>query len=157
PSATTVLCTPGDVVAGEASTCMVFVEDPSQDNPIQPEGEVHFESDHQGDFNPTTPKCKLEGVAADEASCQLSYIPPEHGTPKIRPSFPSDKSHDSSAGSAQMKAAPHPSTTALACAPASLVLGSGATSCTATVTDSAAAPKAPSGIVEFAGDDRGAF
>jgi hypothetical protein len=157
PSATTVLCTPDDVVAGEASTCVVFVEDADQANSIQPEGEVHFESDHRGDFNPATAKCKLEGVSADEASCHLTYTPTENGTHKITASFPEDQSHDSSESSAQVKAAPHPSTTTVACTPASLALGSGATTCTTTVADPAPNPKAPGGKVEFAGDGHGAF
>jgi hypothetical protein len=37
------------------------------------------------------------------------------------------------------------------------MLGSGAATCTATVADPAADPKAPGGEVEFAGDGRGAF
>jgi hypothetical protein len=157
PSATTLLCAPATVVAAEASTCTVSVKDPFQANPIQPNGEVHFESDHNGDFTPASAKCKLEGVAADEASCHLTYTPAENGTHEMTVSFPGDQSHDSSHGSAQVTVAPHPSATTVACTPASLMLGSGAATCTATVADLAARPKTPGGSVEFTGDGRGAF
>jgi parallel beta-helix repeat protein len=52
--------------------------------------------------------------------------------------------------------APHPTSTAVDCAPASIALGAGSSTCTATVTDSFA-PVTPTGIVSFGSSGTGTF
>jgi predicted outer membrane repeat protein len=51
----------------------------------------------------------------------------------------------------------NPTTTAVACAPTSLTLGTGSSTCTATVTDAGSSPTAPTGSVAFSSTGTGAF
>jgi hypothetical protein len=160
PTETTLACLPDTVAAGDPVVCTATVEDIGNDNPSSPRGLVVLGSDHDGAFTPA-PVCELEDIGAAKASCQLTYSSELSAIHTITALYVSEDGHDPSGDSAQVTISappPHRTTTSLSCAPTGLQLRQGSATCTATVSDTAAAnPRTPSGLVKFASDGAGAF
>jgi hypothetical protein len=117
-------------------------------------GTVTFESEAEnGAFAPAT--CTLVAKGATRGSCELEvdFKPTVAGEHLLRATYPGDGgNHAASAGTlkADVAQALHATKITLVCAPATLVLGAGASQCTATVEDTAAAGAThPSGEVKL--------
>ena len=102
----------------------------------------------------------------DRSTCEVVYNPiqVDSGTHLISAVYEGDPRHEPSLGTTTVKVSPpaqapapaDATATAVGCVPASVVLGAAST-CTATVTDTAGNPTAPGGTVNFASDGQGAF
>jgi len=95
------------------------------------------------------------------SSCSVNYTPSALGTPTVTASYPGVPGFASSSGQETLTVnPPDPTTTTVACTPASFRVSTavppfvGTTNCVATVVDNAGAPTAPTGSVSF--DDGGA-
>jgi hypothetical protein len=151
---TTVGCTPPSVLVGASTSCSATVQDTTPDGST-PSGALGFVSDTAGGefqdpehLGTSTSSCTLNAVGEEHAaSCRLIYIPGAFGSGvhKITVSYPGDDLHEQSSGSGNVNVARHGTTTAIACAPGSLTLGAGTSSCVVTVTDTSDLANAPTG------------
>jgi hypothetical protein len=153
---TALACDPAEVAVGQPTSCTVTVTD-TDGAPVAPGRAVIFASDSPGTF--ATGGCHLEGGTA-AASCKIVYTPSEagSGTHKLFALYEGDTGHEPSRGETtiKVKAPIHPTQTQIACAPSPVAIGSAST-CTATVVDTAAGASAPSGQVTFQSNAQGAF
>jgi hypothetical protein len=155
---TGVACVPTSFTVGTGSTtCTATVTDAGS-APTTPTGDVSFATGASGTFSDGG-LCTLSQVSPGVANCQLSYTPTTVGTGshQITGSYAGDTAHEPSQGSTQVAVLPRATTTSVACSPVSLTLGAGSTTCTATVTDTAGNPTAPTLNVGFATNGAGAF
>jgi hypothetical protein len=88
-------------------------------------------------------------VGENGSSCQVTYIPGAigTGTHQVSAAFPGDTSRDASNGSTDLGVTKHPSATSISCAPESIALGAGTSTCAVTVTDTSSGPSTPTGSV----------
>jgi hypothetical protein len=157
-TATAVACAPTSFTVGTGSTsCTATVTDTGS-TPTTPTGNVGFATGGSGSFSGGG-ACTLSSVSPGVASCQLSYTPTAVGTGshQITGSYAGDTAHEPSQGSAQVGVLARPTTTSVACSPVSVTFGAGSSTCTATVTDTAGNPTAPTLNIGFATNGVGAF
>jgi hypothetical protein len=162
-TATTVACSPGEIVAktGE-STCVATVEDAAGANPTTPGGEVIFESDDAA-FAGHTVLCIPRPAGAGRAVCEFGYVPNQVGTGlhRITATYRGDATHLGSKGSDAIKVLPPPpaptETTIVCSHGGTLVLEAGdAVSCGVRVTDPAVnGARIPRGSVKIESSDAG--
>jgi hypothetical protein len=149
---TSVSCSPTSVLIGVSSACTATVTDSAG----LPQGslaglEVTLESDHPGQFSPSTGKCTLTGNATT-ASCSVSYKSSTAGTANITAKFLGDSVHKSSTSSTfaiEVKLPADTTTTSVSCTPNPVSTGT-TSQCTATVTDSAGSPQGSLAGIEVA-------
>ena len=149
PTTTTLACDPTEVAVGFPSICTATVEDNAEVLSF-PGGEVKFDSDREGDFADAA-ACVLKPTKAEGiASCQIAYTPSETGSHGIVAAYQGEPTHGQSEGSATIEvvAERHPSATVVSCDP-NAVSPPESTICTATVTDTSAPLRAPTGKVDF--------
>lgn len=110
-TSTAVVCAPGALEPGNASTCTATVSDTA--GPTAPSGKVSLATDGQGGFG-NNASCVLAPAGVNRSNCQLTYTPTQvgSGAHKITASFAGDSSgYEPSQGSAQVQvtAPPAPS------------------------------------------------
>jgi hypothetical protein len=153
PTSTAVACAPASVAVGASTTCTATVTDTAM-TASTPTGSVAFTtSGSGGSFSASS--CTLSpSSTAGAAKCSVSYKPGQvgSGTETITGAYGGDASHAASSGPSTLTITAstlHPTSTAVACAPGSVSVGS-ASSCTATVKDTAASgATTPAGSVAF--------
>ena len=146
---TTLDCTPATIARGATITCTATVAGPG----ARASGDVGFTSDAAGTFS--APSCTLAATGTD--ACSVTFEPDAVGADHLQATYAGDADYASSSSGETVNATPRSTATALSCAPASVQLG-GATTCTATVsdTDTGSAGR-PSGTVTFGSDSLGGF
>ncbi len=152
---TSISCSPNPVSIGQSATCTATATDSSPGTVSTPSGTVSFASNGSGSF--TGSPCNLVPGAVGTASCSVNYTPSgissrtDTITGVYDPSS-SDTVHNGSQGTFSLSvgfAAVDPTSTSVACSPSSVVIGQ-ATTCTATVTDTASiGATQPTGTVTF--------
>ncbi|HEX2393327.1 MAG TPA: Ig-like domain-containing protein, partial [Solirubrobacterales bacterium] len=160
---TAVVCDPATSALQSAVHCTATVEDLAGGPATHPHGQVRFQSNARGAFS-SGAACTLPDGAGPVASCELTYTSEAPGDHIVRASYQGNAGatviHQASDGTTTLHiaapAAIDPTQATLSCAPTSLLLGS-AVSCTVTVSDTAAAPRIPTGTASFATDSPGAF
>ncbi len=138
PTASTVICVPATLAPGQTTTCTASVVDTAT-APTTPTGTVSF-----------TPSgsCTLSGNTAS-SRCSVNLTPSVPGPMTVQASYPGDTTHAISSGSTSVSVVMRSTLTMITCIPASLLIMQ-ATSCSATVTDSAGGTSnTPSGSVRF--------
>ena len=158
---TAVKCDPASLEAGKATSCLATVTDVSP-NPSQPNGEVSFDSNRDGAFNPAS--CTLTAAGANAGTCKVDFTPSAVGTHKVFATYGGEATHRLSQGRTQVEVSAEQgggdkeaTTTEVKCDPAS-VAAKATTNCTAMVanaTDLSAA--SATGQVEFSSDGPGGF
>jgi hypothetical protein len=172
PTATTLSCLPGQVAVINASTCTATVTDTATDGATAPSGRIELSSDGEGVFA-NAGACTLSDSGQGVASCELTYTPTAVGSGShlITADYRGDPTHrisqdtdlinvtETTEGEEEEggEAAKHPTATALTCQPGEVEAGTGSTTCTAVVTDTAAEPTNPSGTVAFSSSRAGSF
>ena len=117
---------------------------------------MSFASDSAGTFSGSP--CTLSG-SGSSSSCSVTYTPSAvgSGTHTITATYGGDSTHNGSAGSTTVSVTKRSTSTSVSCSPGTVLVGS-STTCTATVTDTAAGTKTtPSGTVTFTSDSAGTF
>ena len=156
PTSTSVACSPNSVTTGNASTCTATVTDTASSGATTPTGSVSFTaSPASGSFG-SSGSCTLAATGTTGvASCQLSFTPSAAGSYSITGSYGGDSTHQTSSGQlTPLTVSPstttvHPTRTNVSCAPGTVTAGSAST-CTATVTDTASSgATTPTGSVSF--------
>jgi hypothetical protein len=149
-TSTLVSCTPSSTLVGVATSCSATVLDTSSDGPSTPTGSVEFSTDTTGGvFTNPGSSCPLTGAGENGASCRATYTPGSVGTGvhKVTATFDGDTGHDGSSGFTNLPVAKHSSATSVSCAPGSITLGGGTSTCVVTVTDTSTAISTPTGGV----------
>ena len=160
PTDTALKC-PQAVALGEEAKCTVTVTDITPPEiRITPRGGVALSSNKAGTF---TASCLLVTVVKGQSRCTIAYKPAVVGTHLIiaayegRPGDETTSGLEPSEGLAQVAVfTSNPTTTTVACLPAS-VKANEASTCTATVQDIGAEPTPPNGTIEFLSDGGGSF
>jgi hypothetical protein len=152
-TSTVVSCTPPSILVGGVTSCSATVFDDDQNN--TPTGSLEFSSDtpggtfqDHGSGDPAT-MCTLASGGENAGSCRLDYVPGAVGTGVhgITASYSGDLGHQASDGSADVTVTGHPTLTSLSCAPNSLTLNVGTSTCVVTVSDTNATASTPTGGV----------
>lgn len=151
----------GDVPLGTTTTCTAFVFDTVVNGGTTPTGTLTFTSDTSGGTFPGGATCTLTPAIDDgpTAFCSVSYTSglTSPGTETITASYSGDSGHAVSSAQAVMTVTVRPTALSLTCSPATVAIGQ-ATSCTATVGDTAGSASTPTGTVSFtAGTHKGNF
>jgi carbon monoxide dehydrogenase subunit G len=146
---TELTCKAPSLITGEATSCTATVTDNANHNPATSlaGGTVTFKDNTEaGTLTPAT--CALVTKSPTRASCQaeVEFKPTAVTNHALEASYAEDGgNHAASAGTlavevhaVQPPPPPHTTKTTLVCNPASVVLGAGASQCTATVEDTAA-------------------
>jgi hypothetical protein len=156
-TATTPVCQLASIEVGDATICTVTVENRSA-SPDAASGDVEFQSDQAGKFSDAG-SCLLGDIGGGRASCQITYSPTEVGSPNhgITATFPGDSGHEPGLGTTQVSVPRRRTATTLSCQPSAVLLGTGATTCTAVVSTTLVSPSQASGTVKFMSDGQGAF
>jgi hypothetical protein len=146
---TELTCTPSEPPLDTPTTCTITVKDTSSGTTSAPAGSISFILN--GDGTVSSPTCTLVAASASSSSCSVEYTPTHQENPEIiaeyTPSAGND--HEKSEGSYVLHPGPPLTSTTVACAPESLPAGA-SSSCTATVTDTAASGASePTGTVSF--------
>ena len=152
PTSTVVTCSPGTVAIGQVRSCTATVTDTAAAGATTPTGTVTFTSNTSGgSFSSTS--CTLSQASGGQASCTVSYTPAQagSGSETITGTYGGDHAHAASSGQDTLD---HTSAV-VNCSGGTVALGQDA-SCTATVTDTAAAgATTPTGTVTFTSDTSG--
>ena len=159
PTTTALTCRPASVILGGGSVCTAVVTDTAAAGATRPSGEVEFQSSRLGDFSDGA-ICDLGPAGTNKARCQVVFTAREIGATDVTATYNGDPTHKGSPGKATVTATAknggHTATTAIACDPSDVILG-GASVCSVEVTDVAANPVSPSGLVVFASNEAGDF
>jgi hypothetical protein len=150
PTSTTVACAPASVMTGSPTTCTATVGDTASSGASTPTGTVAFTSaPTTGSFG-SSGSCTLAATGTpDTASCQVTFTPSVASSYTMTGGYPGDGAHGASSGRSPAITSISPTSTSVACTPASVVTGS-STTCTATVTDTATSGvSTPAGTVAF--------
>ncbi len=146
-TSTTVVCTPASVIVSVATTCTGTVADTAAGTAIRPTGTITF-TRTGGSFGNGS-SCELPATGA--TACSVTFTPSGTGALPVSGAYAGDNAHHASSGNGALTATKRPTSTAVACAPASVIVGT-STKCTATVADTGAGTKtAPTGAVAFSG------
>jgi hypothetical protein len=155
---TTLECGSG-VVVSQAATCTATVTDTDTGTPSRFEGSVTFTPSSEGTFSPEA-KCALSEVSGHptEAGCSVTYTPTQTGSGPhtlVAHYAGGDEKHGASHGEDALPVTARSTSTSVTC-PA-VALGQ-ATTCEATVTDTAIATRSlPQGEIEFSATGSGTF
>jgi hypothetical protein len=155
-ASTSVGCQPPSVIVGRQSACTATVTDTASGS-VTPTGSVSF-TGGSGSFG-AGGSCTLTPTGtAGVASCQVSYTPSAvaSGTHTITAGYGGDANHSASQGTATVRVSAASTSTSVGCQPLTVVAGR-ATSCTATVTDTASGSDTPAGAVSFKTGSKGSF
>ncbi len=152
-TATTLICRPAELVAGDTTTCDVEVDGLDPLDAGTPGGEVDFSSDDDGTFS--APSCELsDGV------CEVTYTPSAVGSGEhdLTAGYQGAGEFHASGDTATVAVDPRATDTSLDCEPQAVALNAPDT-CTVTVTDieGAGTPSTPTGEVDFSDDAGGTF
>jgi hypothetical protein len=142
----TVSCSPVTVPVNGATTCTATVTDTAGSGATTPTGTATFTTD-SGTFSGGG-ACTLNA----SGQCSVTYTPGAIGPHTVTTSYAGDSTHATSSGNTSMTAIIRSTSTIMSCAPATVPVN-GATTCTATVTDTAGVgATVPTGTVAFATD-----
>jgi hypothetical protein len=159
PTSTSVACSPDSIGVGSATTCAATVTDTASSGASTPSGTVSFSaSPSSGSFG-SSGSCTLTGTGTTGvASCQVTFTPAAGGSYTVTGAYGGDAGHGTSSGQdSSVSASLDPTSTGVACSPESVTVGS-ATTCTATVTDTASSGgTTPTGTVTFSTSSSGSF
>src|SRR5712692_3415249 len=141
-TSTAASCSPSSVVVSVSTTCTATVIDTSG-TPTAPAGTVSFSvTGATGSLSPFS--CTLAS-----GSCSVSFTPSAAGNATVTGVYGGDSSHSGSSGKTTVTVSKRATSTAVACAPPTVVVGQ-FTSCTASVTDtSPGTATAPTGAMTF--------
>jgi hypothetical protein len=157
-TSTALSCSPANVGAGATTACKATVTDVNAGTVITPTGSVTFSASGTGSFTPGS--CTLAAGAAGTASCSVNFSPAAVGTGSqtITGGYAGDANHASSSGGTTVTIFARRSTsTVVSCNPVNVAVGV-ASSCKATVTDTAAGTATtPVGTVKFTTSGSGSF
>ncbi len=158
---TELTCKAATLITGESTTCTATVTDIANHNPASSlaGGTVSFKDATQpGAFLPPA-TCVLVSKGATRAGCQteVELRPTAVADHELEAKYVGDGgNHAASSSPASTLEVtdvppppPHATATSLVCTPTSVVLGAGASQCTATVEDTAAGASHPSGEVKL--------
>jgi hypothetical protein len=154
-TSTVVICSPGAVAIGQATSCTAIVTDTAA-SPTTPTGVVTFASDTSGGSFSSSSCTLSPDNTIGQASCSFSYTPGQTGSgaQTITANYGGDGSHAASGGQAALTVTLRATTTALTCQHVKPVLDK----CTATVSDtSPGSATAPAGTVSFSSSGHGVF
>src|SRR2546427_3863131 len=142
PTSTAASCSPSSLAVSVSATCTATVTDTSG-TPITPAGTVSFSVPGvTGSFSPFS--CTLAS-----GSCSVSFTPSSAGNATITGVYGGDSAHSGSSGKTTVTVSKRATSTSVACAPSTVVVGQ-STSCTASVTDtSPGTASTPTGMVTF--------
>src|SRR3989442_860645 len=152
---TSIGCSPNPVNLAQSTTCTATVTDSSPGVPSTPAGTVGFTSTGAGSF--TGSPCSLVAGSIGTASCNVTYSPsgtaPRTDTiTGVFTSAASDSVHNGSQGMFSLSVGVvvvDPTSTSVSCSSGTVVVNQ-ATTCTATVTDTASTEATPpTGTVTF--------
>ena len=151
-TSTSVVCTPSSTTPNTSTHCVITVADTSAGTGVTPTGTITLTQSpsSSGTFTPAA-TCTLAS-----GTCSVTYTPNNNlaGTVTITGSYGGDLDHAISSNSAAVFWG-RSTSTAVVCAPSSLVVGAPST-CTATVTDtSPGSPTTPTGTVTFSASPSG--
>jgi hypothetical protein len=134
-------------VIGQATSCIVTVRDAGLGAGTTPIGTVTVSTSRTGAFDDNTCQLVADGASA---TCQIVYTPQAGiATHTITASYTGDTDHRSSQGHVLVSVSARTTTTTVSCADTSLDIGQ-ATTCTATVSDTAIGQAGPpAGTVSF--------
>jgi len=145
-TSTSVSCAPASVPVNGTTTCVATVTDTAGAGATTPTGVVSVTSD-SGAFSGGG-KCTLDA----SGRCSVTYTPSAIGAHTIAAAFAGDSTHTASSGSASTTAIIRSTSTSVSCAPTSVPVD-GASTCTATVADTAGGgATTATGTVHFATD-----
>ena len=153
PTTTTVSCVSSSVVVSQASTCTATIADLSA-SPTTPSGDVLISLNSTSTATGTIGACQLGGINSADSFCSVNFTPSGSGTGVIDAFYSGDTAHSISSAQSTVTvsgtagSAVHPTTTSVACSPASTAVSQPST-CTVTVVDTLASPTSPSGAVLF--------
>jgi hypothetical protein len=155
-ASTSLSCSPSSTLVLGSTTCTVTVTDTDAGAPITPTGNVSFAPGKTGKLSPAS--CTLSGSGAS-AGCQVSYTPTAvgNGQQSISASYAGDSAH--AAGTAQtiVQVIRRSISAIVICQQSTLAVGQ-TTTCTATITDTAAGQAiTPTGTVKFKGTKNDSF
>jgi hypothetical protein len=157
-TSTVVNCSDGSIALGEDASCTATVTDtaPAVVTPVTtPTGTVTFTSDTSGgSFSSTS--CTLSQVSRGQASCTVSYTPPQAGagSETITGTYEGDSRHIASSGQEALTVTLRVTITSVDCQRTTPVLYQ----CTASVSDfSPGTPTPPTGTVSFTSSGHGVF
>ncbi|OLD05211.1 MAG: hypothetical protein AUJ07_01970 [Crenarchaeota archaeon 13_1_40CM_3_53_5] len=139
-----VICSPSAGSTGLVSTCTATVADISPGSSSTPTGSVSWAHSNTGSFSETN--CSLVS-----GSCSVTYTATSQGSHVITGSYGGDSTHNASSSQATINidTADDPTQTSVSCYPSSVVINQ-PTTCTATVTDTAASGATPpTGMIVF--------
>jgi hypothetical protein len=145
-----VSCTPSSLEAGTATTCTATVTDTGA-HPSNPTGTVVFTSSGTGSFQPTSGDCAINPSGTGQSQCSVTVVPSQPGSPTITATFVGNVGFAGSSATQALSvsgAPPDATSTTVACVPSSVQVGT-SSNCTITVTDTHAAPTAPTGSVSL--------
>lgn len=144
PTKTQVACTPAMKFIGQTTTCTITVTNTGNTAYAAPIGSVSLGAAPSSGLSAGSCTLVPSGVSA---SCQVSDAPSSPGTQTVSATYPAGDTFAASAGHTSVVAR-DPTKTAVSCLQTALTVGT-ATTCTATVTDTAANPATPAGVVKF--------
>jgi Ca2+-binding RTX toxin-like protein len=160
-ASTDLSCSPNPVAVDAPAACTATVTDDSPGTPSTPTGSVGgFDSNGSGSFGGGP--CDLAQTGPGVATCSFSYTPSAIGTGSqtLSAQYGGDSTHAGeilSSGFVFLGVSTRSTSTSVSCSPATVIFGQ-STTCTATVTDTAAGTAStPSGAVRFGSSDPGSF
>ncbi len=143
-----VVCSPGTVVVGQATSCTATVTGSAAGTNTTPSGAVAFSSDTSGGSFSSSGSCTLSATGTTGvASCSVSYTPGQvgSGTHKITASYGGDSAHTTSSGNTTVTVTKRSTATRVGCTEVKSMQH-----CTATVKDTApGTATTPTGSVTF--------
>ena len=147
-TSTVVSCAPASLQAQTGTTCTATVTDTGA-TPTNPTGTVAFTSSAGGSFSTTSGDCAINPSGTGQSQCSVTFVPSQAGSPTITATFVGNVGFAGSSATQGLSvsgAPPDPTSTTVACVPSSVQVGT-SSNCTITVTDTHAAPTAPTGSV----------
>src|SRR5439155_347161 len=145
-TSTSISCTPTSTPVNGTTTCTAIVTDTTGAGATTPTGTVTVTTE-SGTFS-NGGSCTLDATGR----CSVTYTPTAIGSHTITASYKGDSAHAVSSGSAPMTATLRSTSASVSCRPNEIAVD-GATTCTATVTDTAGAgATTPTGWVSFLTD-----
>jgi Bacterial Ig-like domain (group 3) len=153
---TELTCKAASLIVGESTKCTATVIDNADNDKASPMAgdTVSFkDTSEPGAFTPPA-TCMLVTKSPTRATCQteVDFKPITDASHQLEASFLGDQVHAISSDGLEIevrKPPAHTTKTTLVCDPTTLVLGTGASQCTASVEDMAGSPTHPSGEVKL--------
>src|SRR5438128_1946314 len=157
-TSTTVTCSPSTVLAGVATTCTATVTDTHPAGTASaPSGTVTFSTSSTGSFSGSP--CTLTSATSRSSTCSVSYTPTNaaSATHTITGNYGGSITHTSSSGTFAVTVNKRSTSTTVSCSPTTVLAGV-ATTCTASVSDTAGSgASTPTATVTFSTSGTGSF